>query len=658
MPSFRQKVTTYLRQLSFASERDSRNQVVQQPPSGSFITQYLEGVWEPPDSVPVVYNGKSPEELPEITIARYVVAHSMSDAAFTGPLEGLTGVRRAKPHLTAGIADDIDYIDVLNETAVDRAPRDAATLKTPLEQRDQVSNSDSTTPPDNNNIVHSEKLNEPQRKKSFSSMTSKSRTPIKEENSAKASIIHNSSDIEPIACIADWNRANEDAYGMSISLYEKNLHTMGSVGDPIADCFGIATREDSCIMAMADGVNWGEGARVAARSAIQGSMEYLNSAIFGLHRVTTTKEVFVSLIRSFWEAHNYILQVGGALSTLTVAVVLPVEESNNSIVCCCNVGDSLGYIFSRNNIVREITQASHNVNLMRDMRDALGALGPVYGDKPEMANLTLSMTVVEEGDIIFLTSDGISDNFDPVVGRFAEAAINYGGNSSVACDKNASLKQQSGHRQAERKKTIPLLAPKRQNKSAPTLVVLENHPERKALCSIQGERANKKKPAQSDKEKTIESKYVTRSKTFIESGRTCRQSYNTNCRSGLVLPKVTATQRHMLTLLRMADLLVYGINGSLRPCSTAKQLCQLLIDFVSCITAAKRTLLEQRELYYKVVTGADGSRKEIRNTVQEHKVIRKRLVDGTTFSLLPGKLDHASIVAYKVKNRSSESHIT
>uniref|UniRef100_A0A2M4CRH9 Putative serine/threonine protein phosphatase signal transduction mechanism n=1 Tax=Anopheles darlingi TaxID=43151 RepID=A0A2M4CRH9_ANODA len=658
MPSFRQKVTTYLRQLSFASERESRNQV-ESGPSGSFISQYLEGVWEPPDSIPVVYNGKSPEELPEISIARYVVAHSICDAAYTGPLEGLTGVRRAKSHLTPGIADDIDYIDVMHETTVDRAPRDSAAPKNlRLEHREQGSSSDSTIPSDNNNIVHNEKHNEPQRKKSVSSMISKSKTPIKEENSSKASGIHTCSDIEPVACIADWNRATEDAYGMSISLYEKNLHTLGSVGDPIADCFGIATRQDSCIMAMADGVNWGEGARVAARSAIQGSMEYLNSAIFGLHRVSTTKEVFVSLIRSFWEAHNYILQVGGALSTLTVAVVLPVEDSNNSIVCCCNVGDSLGYIFSRNNIVREITQASHNVNLIRDMRDALGALGPVYGDKPEMANLTLSMTVVEEGDIVFLTSDGISDNFDPVVGRFAEAAINFGGNSSVAYDNNASLKQQMSPHQAERKKKVSLLAPKRQNKSAPTLAVLENNPERKGLGSIQGARTNKNKPTISDKEKTIESKYVTRSKTFIESARTSRQSYNASNRSGLVLPKVTAAQRHMLTLLRMADLLVYGINGSLRPCSTAKQLCQLLIDFVSCITVAKRKLLEQRELYYKVVTGADGSRKEIRNTVQEHKAIRKRLVDGTTFSLLPGKLDHASIVAYKVKIRSSESHIT
>lgn len=56
---------------------------------------------------------------------------------------------------------------------------------------------------------------------------------------------------------------------------------------------------------------------------------------------------------------------------------------------------------------------------MRDMRDALGALGPVDGTNPELNNLTCSLTYCEAGDIVFLTSDGISDNFDPVVGKFA-----------------------------------------------------------------------------------------------------------------------------------------------------------------------------------------------------------------------------------------------
>lgn len=62
---------------------------------------------------------------------------------------------------------------------------------------------------------------------------------------------------------------------------------------------------------------------------------------------------------------------------------------------------------------------SHDVHRMRDMRDALGALGPVDGTNPELANLTCAMTEVDPGDIVFVTSDGVSDNLDPVVGKFA-----------------------------------------------------------------------------------------------------------------------------------------------------------------------------------------------------------------------------------------------
>lgn len=62
---------------------------------------------------------------------------------------------------------------------------------------------------------------------------------------------------------------------------------------------------------------------------------------------------------------------------------------------------------------------SHDIYSMRDMRDALGALGPVDGQNPELNNLTCSLTYCDHGDIVFLTSDGISDNFDPVVGKFA-----------------------------------------------------------------------------------------------------------------------------------------------------------------------------------------------------------------------------------------------
>lgn len=149
------------------------------------------------------------------------------------------------------------------------------------------------------------------------------------------------------AGISNWKLENEHAYGISVSLYEKNYITQESTGNPIADCYGLVMRGNSIAMALADGVNWGEGACLAARSAVQGSLEYLDKAVFGQvagSMAKSTREIFISLLRSFWSAHACILETGGSLTTLTVAVILPLAEGNytgKSIVCCCNVGDSV-----------------------------------------------------------------------------------------------------------------------------------------------------------------------------------------------------------------------------------------------------------------------------------------------------------------------------
>lgn len=170
------------------------------------------------------------------------------------------------------------------------------------------------------------------------------------------------------------------------------------------------------------------------------------------NRISNTTEVFISILRAFNCAHNLILENQGMLTTLTVAVILPLKSSNyrrsqrrntrvtsvkrtenvrkssdmaqakdsvnfprnysrkppvlqdkssvsatkvdssaessdssdevkcEKYICCvCNVGDTLAYVYSPKYGVRELTKGSHDVYSNRDMRDALGALGPVDG---------------------------------------------------------------------------------------------------------------------------------------------------------------------------------------------------------------------------------------------------------------------------------------
>lgn len=102
----------------------------------------------------------------------------------------------------------------------------------------------------------------------------------------------------------------------------------------------------------------GAKASIAARSAVHGSIEYLNRALFCpsiSSETITTRDVFIALLRSFHAAHSLILQEQGMLTTLTVCTILPLPSSNTDtnichkkyIACTCNVGDSLAYVYSR-----------------------------------------------------------------------------------------------------------------------------------------------------------------------------------------------------------------------------------------------------------------------------------------------------------------------
>ena len=127
------------------------------------------------------------------------------------------------------------------------------------------------------------------------------------------------------------------------------------------------------------------------------------------------------LLKSFTAAHMMILEKEAGLTTLCAALIAPLKDCKQYAVMCVNVGDSFAYIVSKHHGIREITTGSHDIQSVRDIRDAGGALGPVRGREPELHNLTCSLTLCDPGDIVFLASDGISDNFDPVVTKIAVA---------------------------------------------------------------------------------------------------------------------------------------------------------------------------------------------------------------------------------------------
>ncbi|VVC33422.1 Hypothetical protein CINCED_3A025192 [Cinara cedri] len=473
MPSFRQKFSGFFRQFSAPSE--SRND---ENASNRFIKKYLSG-HEIQKYEPVILHGRTPQEVPPQQLG--IIQNYEVVSSLTGPHGGLVSVNQTEKHLSAS-DPEINFIDNLEDE---------------YDGEKKVSSS-------TNDIIDGT-LNV----ESKPNILKKLRRPL-------------------IAGVENWNIPHINGFGASCSLYEVHPITHRHTGDPIADCFAIITRVNSAIMVLADGVNWGVKSRTAARSAVHGCVDYLNKTLFPTNKEThkNTTDVLVTLLRSFHAAHNMILQEEGTLTTLTAIVVLPSTVDNHYVACCCNVGDSLGYVYSPKYGVRELTQGSHDVHRMRDMRDVMGALGPVDGHNPELSNLTLSITQVDLDDIVFITSDGVSDNLDPVVGHFTG------------------------------------------------------------------------------------------------------------------LPNVEAYQRHKLSLLRTEDLIRNGVSGKGPAVNTAKDLVTLLLDFVTRLTAAKRRILEDMEIYADA-NGKPLAQGEVRQKRKE--IIRK------TFGV-PGKLDHATVVAYKVNS--------
>ena len=230
-----------------------------------------------------------------------------------------------------------------------------------------------------------------------------------------------------VAGVIDWFRPHPQADGVSLTLYEKKAHSSEHHGDPIADSFVVVARSNSSILAVADGINWGNKPRIAARAALLGCIEYLHKKLFDSSSIPkTTYDIFHHILVSFHEGHKNIIKHNGTTTTLTVAMVCEILESprvsSRWVLCVVSVGDSPCYVYRPNlHVVYEVTAGSH-MGKGRDPRDSGGCLGANLGNDPDLSNLICCFVPVSEGDIIFLTSDGISDNFDPVLLKEAVAS--------------------------------------------------------------------------------------------------------------------------------------------------------------------------------------------------------------------------------------------
>jgi serine/threonine protein phosphatase PrpC len=231
-----------------------------------------------------------------------------------------------------------------------------------------------------------------------------------------------SCDDPPIAGVDNWNNPTEFAYGISLSLYEedRSRDRMYLLGEPIADVFAVLVRGNNTIIALADGASWGKKPRLAARCAVNSAINHIVQNTSRVNTRPNSKTVSSLLEESLDAAQKCIITHRGTLTTLSIGIVCQLQKSkfgpNQWGLFVASVGDSPIFVYSpMTQMVYEATEGSHPKNGMRAMNLSGGMLGPAVGTSPDLENLCFAYLPVYEGDIVFATSDGVSDNFYPEV---------------------------------------------------------------------------------------------------------------------------------------------------------------------------------------------------------------------------------------------------
>ena len=229
-----------------------------------------------------------------------------------------------------------------------------------------------------------------------------------------------------VAGISEWNTPCEYVYGISLSLYEDSHTTQlvdgtphishGVIGDPVADVYGAVVRNNSAVLAIADGVSWGKKPRLAARCAVRTALDYTSVAIDNINKASTSATIYDVLKKSMLACHECILENKATLTTLSVALVCPLggvatEGRARWGVFVASVGDSPVFLYSSKEATTfELTVGSNPADGIRNPKISGGALGPAIGTHPDLENLSYSFIHVSDGDILLLMTDGMSDN--------------------------------------------------------------------------------------------------------------------------------------------------------------------------------------------------------------------------------------------------------
>lgn len=187
-------------------------------------------------------------------------------------------------------------------------------------------------------------------------------------------------------------------------------------GDPNADHYRIEVFNSFAIACVADGCGWGRRQSLASLDASEIFVEYLKKNVQDFR---TLKNAGIHLIKSLEEAHIGTIERAkergdDSAGTTTILGGVLVRAKHAGVWCWnfvyINLGDCKVFKYSlrEDRIVDLIAERSRPSEKADDPGGRIGSQ-PL----PDIRNLYVDSEICEDGDILFLVSDGVHDNFDP-----------------------------------------------------------------------------------------------------------------------------------------------------------------------------------------------------------------------------------------------------
>jgi serine/threonine protein phosphatase PrpC len=180
-------------------------------------------------------------------------------------------------------------------------------------------------------------------------------------------------------------------------------------GDPNADHFAIDAMANRVVAAIADGCGWGQGPHLASLNATKKFVEYFRDNHL---LIKNTKDVGIHLLNAVNAANNEVVRQqedSPGTTTLLGGILLQANKQPHVVrwlYAFINIGDCKVFRWSsQNNFITDLTAGNRSAFMATDPG---GRLGP--GDSLDVRNISLSYTECDEGDIIFMLSDGVHDN--------------------------------------------------------------------------------------------------------------------------------------------------------------------------------------------------------------------------------------------------------